>query len=465
MSLLIKNGRVVTATEDRTADIFIQHEQVTLVAPSIERTADTVLDASGKLVFPGGIDPHTHLDMPYRDAMSSSDDFESGTRAAAFGGTTSIIDFPTQVRGGSTLDALEQWHRKADGRAFIDYGFHMIVTDMPCERLPELDKLAETGLTSFKLFMAYPGALYMDDGMLLRVMQKAGELGCLVSVHAENGIAIDELVRVAVAKGAKRPDWHAKTRPAILEAEAVHRAAALAQVARVPLCIVHLSSALGLEEVSRARTRGEHVYAETCPQYLFLDDSRYDEPDFEGAKWIMTPPLRKESDQEALWEGLAHGHIQVTATDHCPFLFKSQKSAGRDDFRKIPNGAPGIENRMALIYEGAVASGRMDLQSFVAITSTNAAKLFGLYPRKGTIAPGSDADIVIFAPDRRETISVGNPATHHMRVDYSAYEGMAVRGYPETVISRGAVLCHQGRFIGRLGHGRFLKRGRFGNEP
>jgi dihydropyrimidinase len=297
--------------------------------------------------------------------------------------------------------------------------------------------------------------------MMLRVMRKAAENDCLVSVHAENGIAIDEIVRSVVAQGGKKPIWHALTRPACLEAEAVNRAAVLAEVAQAPLYIVHLSSGVGLDEVKRARTRIPHVFAETCPQYLFLDEEYYTRPRFEGAKWVMTPPLRHKSDQDALWAGIVEGDIQATATDHCPFLFNSQKNIGRDDFRLIPNGAPGIENRMALVHEGAVVQGRLDLRGFVAITSTNAAKIFGLYPRKGTIAPGSDADIVIFDPNRCETISVRNPQTHHMHVDYSAYEGFAVQGYPETVISRGEIVCHRGQFLGRLGHGRFLKRASF----
>jgi dihydropyrimidinase len=460
MSLLIKNGRIVTAVDDYHADVFVEGETVTTIGKSLDLKADTVIDAKGKLVIPGGIDPHTHLDMPF-GGTTSSDDFETGTRAAAFGGTTALIDFAIQKKGTSTLEALETWHGKARGKAVIDYGFHMIITDIPDERVPEMARLAEEGVTSYKLFMAYPGVLYVDDGTLFRAMRKAGEDGTVICMHAENGIVIDEIVKRARAEGKLAPKWHALTRPERMEAEAVHRAIAISEVAKVPLYIVHLSCAAALEEIKRARARGVHAHAETCPQYLFLDQSHYEREGFEGAKWVMTPPLREKWNQEVLWQGLRMNDLQAISTDHCPFCFKEQKELGKDDFSKIPNGGPGIENRMSLVFNGGVTQGRISLNRFVQLTSTNAAKMFGLFPKKGTIAVGSDADIVIFDPEREETISVGNPLMHHMRVDYSAYEGFKVKGYAETVISRGKVVCDRGQFKGRPGAGEFLKRGRY----
>ena len=459
MSILIRNGRIVTACDDYVADILVEDGVVALIGRRLEVAAETELDATGRLVIPGGVDPHVHLDLPVAPGVTSSDDFETGTRAAAFGGTTTVIDFPTQERGASMLAALETWHAKAAGRACVDYGFHMIVTDLPESRLPELDRLANhEGVPSFKLFTAYPDRLYVDDATLYRAMRRAGELGAMVLMHAENGIVIDEIVRGALRAGNTGPGWHGRTRPAEMEAEAVHRCAAIARVAGAPVYIVHLSCAAALEEVRRAREAGHPVYAETCPQYLFLDDSRYDAPGFEAAKWVMTPALRHASNHAALWHGLRMNHLQAIATDHCPFCFADQKQLGRDDFTRIPNGGPGIENRMSLVYNGGVAAGRIGLNRFVELTSTAAARIFGLFPRKGTIAVGSDADIVIFDPDRRETISVHNPLTHHMRVDYSAYEGMEVRGYPETVIARGRIICHRGEWLGRAGAGEFLRR-------
>ncbi len=462
MSLLIRNGRIVTATDDYRADIFVRDETVTQIGEKLELQADTVLDAAGRLVLPGGVDPHTHLDLPVAPGVVSADDFETGTRAAAFGGTTTIIDFPTQDRGRSMLEAVDAWHAKAAGRACIDYGFHMIVTDLPESRLPEMTRLAaDEGIPSFKLFMAYPDRLYVDDGTLYRAMRRAGDDGAVILMHAENGIVIDEIVRGALRDGHTDPVWHARTRPVEMEAEGVHRAIRISEVARVPLYIVHLSCAAALEEVRRARARGVPAHGETCPQYLFLDASLYERGEFEGAKWVMTPALRDRADQAALWQGLMMNELQAVATDHCPFCFREQKERGRGDFSKIPNGAPGIENRMSLLHHGGVVGGRISLNRFVQLASTNAAKMFGLFPRKGTIAVGSDADIVIFDPDRRETISVHNPLMHHMRVDYSAYEGMEVQGYPEVVIARGRVVCDRGKFLGRPGAGRFLKRDRW----
>lgn len=460
MSILIKNGRVVTAVDDYHADVFIEGETVAAIGRNLPVRPDTVIDAAGKLVIPGGIDPHTHLDMPF-GGTTSADDFESGTIAAAFGGTTTIVDFAIQQKGRSCQEGLDTWHAKADGKATIDYGFHMIVTDMPVERLPEMTRLAEQGVTSYKLFMAYPGVLYVDDGTLYRAFRQAGENGTRICMHAENGIVIDEIIREAIADGHTEPRWHAKTRPTRMEAEGVHRAVAIAEVARVPLYIVHLSSSDALEEVKRGRNRGVDVQAETCPQYLLLDETWYDRPDFEGAKWVMTPALREKWNQDQLWQGLRFGDLSAVATDHCPFCFKGQKELGVGDFRKIPNGAPGIENRMALMFSNGVGTGRISLNRFVELTSTAAAKTFGLFPKKGTIAVGSDADIVVFDPHRREVISIDRPHTHHMKVDYSAWEGHEVQGWPEIVLSRGRVVCENGK-LRTTGGGRFVPRARVG---
>ena len=472
MSLLIRNGRVVTAVDDYRADIFVEDETVSLIGRDLDVEADRTIDAAGRLVIPGGVDPHTHMDMPF-GGTTSADDFETGTRAAAFGGTTTIVDFAIQTKGESTLQGLETWHEKAAGKAGIDYGFHMIVTDMEDDRLWEMRRLADEGVTSYKMFMAYPGVLYVDDGTLFRAMRKAGEDGTLVCMHAENGIVIDEIVKIALAEGKTSPKYHALTRPTRMEAEGVHRSIAIAEVAGVPVYIVHLSSADALEQVTLARDRGAQVFAETCPQYLFLDISHYDRPsgrspgdreDFEGAKYVMTPPLREKWNQEHLWRGLGFGDLQSISTDHCPFCFKDQKALGIDDFSKIPNGAPGVENRLSLVYNGGVAGGRLSVNKFVELTSTAAAKLFGLFPKKGTIAVGSDADIVVFNPDRRETISVDNLHTHHMNVDYNTYEGMEVQGIAEVVISRGRVVVEDNVWHGRAGGGNFIKRGLFGSR-
>ena len=461
MSILIKNGRVITAVDDYRGDIFIENETVSLIGKSLEMEADEVIDASGKYLFPGGLDPHTHLDMPFGGTVSA-DDFETGTLAAAHGGTTTLIDFAIQTKGHSTLEALDTWHAKAEGKTAIDYGFHMIVTDLDDKRLHEMKMLADDGVTSYKLFMAYPGVLYVDDGTIYRAMRAAGENGTVVCMHAENGIVIDEIVKIALAEGNTEPKYHALTRPTRMEAEGVHRAIAIAEVAHVPVYIVHLSSSDALEQVMLARNRGVHAFAETCPQYLFLDHSYYEQEGFEGAKYVMTPALREKWNQDELWKGLRFGDLQSISTDHCPFCFKDQKILGIDDFSKIPNGGPGVENRMSLVFNGGVNSGRISLNKFVELTSTAAAKTFGLFPRKGTIAVGSDADIVIFDPQRKETISVNNACTHHMNVDYNAYEGFEVTGFTETVLSRGKVIIKDCEYVGKKGDGKFLKRGLYG---
>ena len=463
-TVLIKNGRIITAVDDYFADIYIEGEQIARIGKDLDVDAAKVLDAKGKLVIPGGIDPHTHMDFPF-GATVSADDFDTGTRAAAFGGTTTIIDFAVQTKGESTLKGLDAWHARAEGKAHIDYGFHMIITDMEDERLPEMRQLADEGVTSYKLFMAYPGVLYVDDGTLYRAFRQAGQNGTRISMHAENGIVIDEIIKAAVADGKLAPKYHASTRPTRMEAEGVHRAIAIAEVADVPLYIVHLSCADALEEVKRARMRGVDVVAETCPQYLFLDETMYDQEGFEGAKYVMTPALREKWNQDVLWEGLKFRHLETIATDHCPFCFndgkpgakRPGKELGLESFTKIPNGAPGVENRMALIYDGAVTQKRLGLNRFVELTSTAAAKAFGLFPKKGTIAVGSDADIVIFDPDREETISIDNPCTHHMNVDFNTFEGFKVKGFPETVLSRGRVVIEKNEQKVEKG-GQYIKR-------
>jgi dihydropyrimidinase len=458
MKILIKGGRVVTAVDSYIADILIEDSVIALIGRDLDRIAgevDKKIDASGKLVIPGGIDPHTHMDLPF-GGTSSSDDFETGTRAAAFGGTTTIIDFAVQYHGQALNQALDVWFAKAQGKAAIDYGFHMIVTDMPDQRLPELHGLIDQGVSSFKLFMAYPGVFLVDDGTIFKAMSKAGEHGGLICMHAENGVVIDVLVKRAIAEGKTAPKYHALTRPTRAEAEGVHRAIAIAEMANSPVYIVHLSCYDALKEVQAARDLGLPAFAETCPQYLFLDYSLYEQEGFEGAKYVMTPPLRDKSNQEQLWKGLRGNDLQVISTDHCPFCFKEQKELGRDDFSKIPNGGPGVEHRMSLIYDGGVVQNRINVNRFVELTSTAAAKIFGLFPKKGTIAVGSDADIVVFDPNREQVIS---SKTHHMRVDYSAYEGRKVRGVTEIVLSRGNVIVENGEFKGKAGDGKFLKRG------
>jgi dihydropyrimidinase len=461
MSILIKNGRIITAVDDYMGDVFIENETITHIGKSLDMEADEILDASGKYLFPGGLDPHTHLDMPFGGTVSA-DDFETGTRAAAHGGTTTLVDFAIQTKGQSTLEALDIWHAKAEGKTAIDYGFHMIVTDLEDDRVHEMKMLADEGVTSYKLFMAYPGVLYVDDGTIYRAMRKAGENGTVVCMHAENGIVIDEIVKRALAEGKTEPKYHALTRPTRMEAEGVHRAISIAEVANVPVYIVHLSSSDALEQVMLARNRGVHAFAETCPQYLFLDHSYYEQEGFEGAKYVMTPALREKWNQDELWKGLKFGDLQSISTDHCPFCFKDQKTLGIDDFSKIPNGGPGVENRMSLVFNGGVNSGRISLNKFVELTSTAAAKTFGLFPKKGTIAVSSDADIVIFDPNRKETISVDNSCTHHMRVDYNAYEGFEVTGFTETVLSRGKIIIKDCEYMGKKGDGQFLKRGLYG---
>jgi dihydropyrimidinase len=454
MTTLIKNGTIVTATDTFRGDVFVDGERITTIGASLAVPADRVIDASGKFVLPGGIDVHTHLDMPF-GGSTSADDFESGTIAAAHGGTTSIVDFAIQYKGERLHTAWENWSRRAEGKAVIDYGFHMIITELNDEIEQEMDALVRGGITSFKLFMAYRGVLMLDDGSIYRALLRTGHNGGTICMHAENGDVIDVLVRRALAAGQTAPKYHALTRPPGAEAEATHRAICLAEMADVPIYIVHLSCAEALEKVVVARDRGVRAYAETCPQYLFLSSDNYDEPGFDGAKYVMSPPLRDKAGQPRLWRALAAGQIQAISTDHCPFNMKGQKDMGVGNFAKIPNGAPGIETRMSLVYDGGVRTGLISLSRFVDLTSTSPARIFGLYPRKGTIAPGSDADIVVFDPERRTTLSA---KTLHMNVDYNPYEGREVVGGAEVVLSRGQVVVEGGRFVGRKGAGTFIKR-------
>jgi len=452
---IIVNGLVATATDTYPSDVAISDGKISAVGQNLPReNAGIIIDASGRYVFPGGIDVHTHLDMPF-GGTTSADDFETGTRAAAFGGTTTLIDFAIQYKGQTLRAAFDTWMQKASGKAVCDYAFHCIITDLADAQLSEMNALVREGVTSFKLFMAYPGVFMLDDASIFKALRATSKNGGLVCMHAENGGAIDVIVQQALAEGKKAPKYHALTRPTTAEAEAVSRAIALAEMAGAPVYIVHLSCNDALEKVREARDRGLPVYAETCPQYLYLSLENMDAPGFEGAKYVFTPPLREKWNQEKLWTGLKTDHLQVVSTDHCPFCFKEQKELGRDDFTKIPNGGPGIEHRMSLIYSGGVAAGRFSVNRFVELVSTTPAKLFGLYPRKGTIAAGGDADLVIFDPNRKHTISA---KTHHMRVDYSMFEGIEVTGMPDAVLSRGRVVVEGDKFLGRAGAGEFLKR-------
>ncbi|HKE22170.1 MAG TPA: dihydropyrimidinase [Bryobacteraceae bacterium] len=454
MTTLIQNGTVVTAHETRQADVLIENEQIKEVRKGIPADSARVIDATGMYVIPGGIDPHTHLDMPF-GGTTSSDDFETGTRAAAFGGTTSIVDFAIQARGTRMRDALDTWWKKAAGKAAIDYGLHMIVTDLGGAGLEDMDEMVGEGVASFKLFMAYPNVLMVDDATIFRALSQTAKNGALICMHAENGSVIDIIIARALAEGKTAPVYHALTRPPRAEAEAVHRAIAMAEIAGAPVYIVHLSSEDALNQVREARDRGVPAFAETCPQYLLLSIEELQRPGFEGAKFVFTPPLRPKEHQPKLWDGLKHDHLQVVSTDHCPFCFEDQKVLGKDDFTKIPNGGPGIENRMQLIYHHGVNAGKLTLNRFVEITSTAPARIFGMYPKKGEIAPGSDADLVIWDPAAPHTISA---KTHHMRVDYSMFEGFQVKGNARTVISRGEVIVDGGVFLGKAGRGRYLKR-------
>jgi dihydropyrimidinase len=455
MNTLIRNGRIITASEDYIADIFIEDEKISIIGKELDVEADLVIDASGKYVFPGGIDPHVHLDMPFMGTFSS-DNYETGTRAALYGGTTMVIDFILQKQGNSLRSALEEWRSRSDNNCLSDYSFHMAVTDFNDSTKEEIKHFVEEeGITSFKTFMAYKGALMIDDRQMVGLMEEVKKQGGLVTVHATNGDMIDYLVDKHRREGKLSPLYHYLSQPEVTEAEASGRFADLAAYTGCPGYIVHLTCAGALDAVRNATKRNQHVWVETCIQYLVLDATVY-EKDFEGAKWVMSPPLRQKKDQDTLWAGINQGIVKVVATDHCPFKWE-QKKMGEKDFSKIPNGHPAIEHRMELLYSEGVAKGRVSLNKFVEVACTNPAKIFGMFPRKGTIGIGSDADLVIFDPAEEHTIS---SATHHMNVDYSAYEGWKVQGKIKTVILRGKVAIDNNMCKLEKGYGQFVKRNR-----
>src|SRR5947199_7398508 len=461
MSVLIRGGRVVTAADDYVADVFVEDERISLIGESVDQPADKVIDASGKYVLPGGVDPHTHLDMPFGGTVTI-DDVECGQTSAAVGGTTSHVDFIIQPQGSSFADALEEWRGQANGKQVIDMGYHMAVTDLrEGGTLEELASLPDQGITSYKLFMAYKGALMVDDETLFRTMEVAAETGALVMVHAENGDAIDVLVKKALAEGKTEPKYHALTRPPETEGEATNRAIQLARVAGCALYVVHVSCAEAVEPIQLAREKGWNVHGETCTQYLFVDCSFLERPDFEGAKYVYTPPPRPKANQDVLWNAVRADTLSVISTDHCAFRWDGQKTMGRGDFSKIPNGGPGLENRLHMIHEFGVRAGRISLNRMVELLCTNPAKLFGLYPRKGTIAVGSDAAIVVFDPEKKLTISAATP---HSKTDYNLYEGTQVTGTPELVLLRGNVLFEGDEVVAQPGIGQFVERARFGEE-
>ncbi len=455
--ILFRGGIIVNAGGAYEGDLLVENGKISDTGRNIGQGAGEVVDVSGKFLFPGGIDVHTHLDLPFGGTVSN-DDFFTGHMAAAFGGTTSHIDFAIQTPGETLTEAVDRWHEKADGKAVIDYGFHLAVTDFNDAVLAELPTMRKRGITSLKVFMAYKGLFQVSDEDLFQTLRIARDSGMLVMVHAENGDVIDVLVREAHEKGNLAPKYHALTRPPEAEGEATGRAIAVAEMAGAPIYIVHLTCALALNQVRRARSRGLPAYAETCPQYLYKRFEDYELRGFEGAKVVMSPPIRSADNWPHLWQGLADDTLQVVSTDHCPFCFDGQKDLGKDDFSKIPNGAPGIEDRMMVMYHGGVNEGRYDVSRFVEITSANPAKLFGLFPRKGALLPGSDADIVVWDPEKEKTISA---KTHHMNVDYSLYEGMKVKGVPVRVYRRGELLVDGDTFHGEKGSGVYLERGVF----
>jgi len=455
---LIRNGTIVTATDKYEADVLIRDGVIQAIGRLLDAPDAEVIDAAGCYVFPGGVDPHTHLDMPFGGTVTT-DDFQTGTIAAAFGGTTTIVDFCLTTKGEPLAKALQTWHEKAKGKAVIDYGFHLMIGEINDDVLAQLpDVIEQEGVTSFKVFMAYKNVLQADDGTLYRTLLSAKELGALVMVHAENGDVIDYLVSEALKQGNTDPIYHALTRPPELEGEATGRAVRLTALADSRLYVVHVTCAEAVKQIAEARNQGLEIWGETCPQYLVLDQSYLALPDFEGAKYVWSPPLREAWNQDVLWDALKNGQLQTVGSDQCSFNFKGQKELGLGDFSKIPNGGPVIEDRFSLIYSEGVAKGRITLNQFVDIVSTRSAKLFGLFPQKGTIAVGSDADLVLFDPNVERVISA---ETHHMNVDYSAFEGMRVTGEPVSVLSRGEFIVRDKLFVGRAGSGRFIKRHKY----
>ena len=455
MTLGVRNGTIVTAVDRYAADLRIEGGRVVAIGAGVADSCSRQIDATGLLVLPGGIDAHTHFSLPFGGTVSA-DDFETGTRAALFGGTTTCIDFAVQYKGQELRTGFDAWMAKADGKACGDYAFHMIVADVNPRSLQDMKALIEAGVTSFKLFMAYPGVFLSSDGEIFQALQRTAELGGLIQMHAENGGVIDVLVQQALAAGHTAPVYHALTRPSIAEGEATHRAIALAEIAGAPVYIVHMTASEAVDAVAQARARGLRVYGETCPQYLYLTEDHYREPGFAGAKYVMSPPLRPQPHGDRLWRALQTDQLSVVATDHCPFCMKEQKELGRGDFSKIPNGAPGVEHRLQLLYHGGVAGKRFDLHRFVQITSTAPAKIFGLFPRKGTVAVGSDADLVLLDPQGTTRISA---KSHHMNVDYSAYEGMELQGRVAKVLLRGELVVDGDQWLGRTGAGQFVRCG------
>ena len=459
MRKIIKNGVVVTAIDTYRADVCIQNGVITQIGDHLPTAGADVIDAKGCYLFPGGIDPHTHLDMPFGGTITK-DDFETGTIAAAFGGTTTVIDFCLTNRGKTLKSSVDTWHAKSKEKAVIDYGFHLQIVEMNEEKLNELQNMIEEeGITSFKIFMAYKNVLQADDETLFSTLIAAKELGALVMVHAENGDVIDYLVKKALKEGNTDPIYHALTRPPEAEGEATGRAATLTKLANSQLYVVHVSCAEAAQKIAEARSDGIDIWGETCPQYLVLDQTYLEMPDFEGAKYVWSPPLREKWNQEVLWNALKIGQLQTLGSDQCSFDFFGQKDLGKGDFSKIPNGGPIIEDRISIMFSEGVKKGRISLNQFVEITSTRAAKLFGIYPKKGTIAIGTDADIVIFNPTVERVISA---QTHHMAVDYNAFEGMKVTGEPVSVLSRGEFVIRNKQFVGRPGAGQYLKRSKYG---
>ncbi|MGI9204548.1 MAG: dihydropyrimidinase [Woeseiaceae bacterium] len=461
--VLVKNGRIITAVDDYVGDILIENGRIEAIGRSLNVPDAKIHDVDGLLVMPGGIDAHVHMETPMGNGIETCDSFETGTRSAAFGGTTTIVDFAQQFKGDSPKAALERRLAAAEPQCSVDYGFHSILTDVNEAALSELpDMVNREGVSSFKLYMAYPDVLMVDDADIYRTMRKVGDHGGMVNLHAENGVVIQALIEEALAAGNTSPRYHQLTRPQLMEGEATHRVIRIAELAEVPVYIVHLSAREALEAVVEARDRGIPAFAETCPHYLFLDNSEYDRPGFDSAKFVMTPPLRDRECQEALWRGLRFDDLQVVSTDHCPFCFNEKahgllksKQVGHDDFSKIPNGAPGVEFRLPLLFDGGVKSGRININRFVQLMATAPAKMFGLFPRKGTIAVGSDADLVIFDPDHTHTLSA---KTHHSNVDYSLFEGRKVTGKVRKVFLRGEVIVDGDQWLGRAGMGQYQKR-------
>jgi dihydropyrimidinase len=456
MDTIIKGGTVVTASDQYIADVGIEGEQIAQIGRDLAANGARMIDASGMYVVPGAIDAHTHLDMPF-GGTTTSDDFETGHIAAACGGTTTHVDYCLQSVGGTLRDALATWHEKAASRAGIDYGFHLAITDLNPGVMAELPAMVAAGITSFKCFMAYKGVFQIDDATLFEVLEQARELGALVNVHAENGDVVDVLTKRLVGEGMLEPRYHAASRPPEVEAEATHRAVALAQLARAPLNVVHMTCEASIRHVVEARARGWFdIHGETCPQYLLLNIDNYDEPDFQGARYVMSPPLRNKSENAYIWRQLAAGNLETLMTDHCSFRMRDQKTLGKDNFAKIPNGMPGIETRLPIVFSEGVGKGRISLRTMVATMSTNPARMYGMYPKKGCIAVGSDADIVVIDPKARVTLAA---SSLHQHTDYCPYEGLEVTGYPIVTMSRGEVIYQDGEYFGTKGRGKFIKRG------